>query len=138
MGKFIYALMMVVVIELGLWFFGGSGLSRTFITEMVMNPSSAYSSAFYILVVAALIGSFAASQIVAGNTFTWAFYAAYASAALVLVGFAWSVVHLAMFINVNLTGLIDADLTKLIIAVVCGPLLGFYFVAVLEWIRSNY
>lgn len=137
MGKFIYALLMVSIIEIALWFFGGFDDGVTSLTSVLLNPTSVSGGLFYIGIVLSLVTAFSVSAIVPGNTFSWTFVSVYAVTAGLLVTFGLSIVHLATFMQRQLEGLISTDLTQFIITITVGPLIVFYFISCLEWIRGN-
>lgn len=135
MGKFIYAVMMVFIIELGLYLFGAS-YSTTSLFNVIDNPSSLLSDPLYLLIVATL-GLFALSAIIPLNTFQINIYALYAGVMVIFVAFGLSIVHLWQFLNGALDPLVTVELARVIKMLIIGPTLMFYLIAALEWVRAN-
>ena len=141
---FMFALLMAFAIELAILFSGGD-YSKTSLFYLLQNPTSWESSILW-LVILGIAAGFAASAIVAGNTFSWAIYAPYAAATAVFLSFFASIAHFYGFMCGELMSSmgIAADVTCYnsglpwwITSVIISPLAIFYVIAALEWIRSN-
>ena len=138
MGKFVYAVLTAFIIELALYLFSGTTYGTTSIFNLIMNPTSLTSAAFYVTLVFA-ITVFAASTIIPGNFIQINIYALYSGLAVSLISFTASIAHLWVFTHGQLTGLggmAEADAVW-IASVITAPFLMFYMLAIAEWMRSN-
>jgi hypothetical protein len=136
MGKFIYAVMLVYVIELALWLFGGTTYSNSSLFTLLLDPSAITSSAFYTVIIVAM-GGFALATIIPGNLWQINVYALYAGIGVIVITFVISIAHLWMFIGGELEGILTAQFTTLIQILITSPILVTYLLAVAEWVRSN-
>ena len=135
MGKFVYAVLMVFIVEMALWLFAGTEYSQSSLFAIISNPSTLLSSPFYILITVTL-AAFAVSAIIPGNIYQVNVYALYAGIATVLVSFSISIVHLSQFIYGELSGLTTEFALPITILIV-APFLVTYIFATVEWVRSN-
>lgn len=135
MGKFVYAVMMVFVIELALYLFGGTyGNSSLF--NLITNPSLLTSNPIYILILGA-VAAFAIATIIPFTSGGVSVYVLYAGIIAIFITFGASIVHLWGFLNGTLTPLISAEMALVVKALIIGPILITYILACAEWIRSN-
>lgn len=135
MGKFIYALIMVLFIESGLYFFGGTTYENTSLFNMIFNFGGSGSSTLYIIMLSAIAG-IAATTIFVGTFNNINIYAAYAGVIAVLITFFLSIMHLAQFTYGQLSDF-TPQFAQLITMAIVGPIGIFYLVASMEWVRSN-
>jgi len=136
MGKFVYAVIMVFVIELALYLFGGTSYSTTSLFNLLFNPSILISSPFYILITVAL-AAFAASAIIPGNLYQINIYALYAGMAAIFITFTLSIIHLWQFTYGELSGILTMNFAQIITTLIIAPFLIYYLLASAEWVRSN-
>lgn len=137
MGKLIYALLLVLFIEISILYFGGSGLDNNNLTDIFLNPQNLIDNPLYATTILIALTTLALSIILPGNFIQVNIYALYAGVAFVLVAFIASIVHLYSFLYGSLRIPLGESLTELILGVVVVPLVIFYMVAILEWVRSN-
>ncbi len=135
MGKFVYAILTAFAIEMALWLFAGTSYAQSSVFSLLANPSILTSSAFYLLLVGAL-AAFAASAIIVGNIWQINVYALYAGVAAVMITFGLNIVHLFIFIQGELSGL-TPEFALPITMLICAPLLLYYLIATMEWVRNN-
>lgn len=137
MSKFAYSLTAVFLIELALYIFVGTSYAQTTLFGLLLNPSTIISNGIYILILGVL-GVFALSAILPGNFIQINIYALYAGMAVVIVTFILNIVHLSSFIYGVLVGINGMGTSALwITSLICGPLLIFYLISTMEWVRSN-
>lgn len=127
--------MMVLFIEMGLYFFGGTTYSNTSLFNMIFNFGSSGSSAFYFLIYGAIAG-LAAVGIILGTFTNINIYGIYATITLTLITFFLSILHLAQFMYGQLVEF-TPEFAQMITVVVVGPLAIFYLIASMEWVRGN-
>ena len=134
MGKVIYAVMAAFVIELALFLFAGTTYAKTSMFSLLQDPSGFVSSSFYLLFSVALV-AWAVSTIIPGNLWQINIYALFAGVAIVFLGFVANIVHLWVFINGELSGVVTNS--WVFASIVTFPLMLYYMIAVTEWVRSN-
>jgi len=130
-----YALLSIFFIEFALWMFGGKDYSNTSLFNLIFNFESITSSDLYSVLYLALI-AFAGATIVASSFYQFNSFGVYAGISVVLLGFLAVLGNFAGFIHGQLVShLFDfaTPITMLIVA----PLVIFYGMAVVEWVRSN-
>lgn len=137
MGKFVYAVLTVFLIEMALYLFGGTTYSQSSLFSLLLNPENLTANPFYTGVILIIIAGFAASAIVPGNLLSFSVYAPYAVAVTAVVTFALSIVHFYTFTYGQLSGIMTTSLAHPITVIIVAPLLVFYTFASLEWIRGN-
>ncbi len=135
MGKMIYALMTVIIVEMALYFFGGTTYASTSVFSLLQNPENLTSSTFYDLFVVAL-AVFAAATIIVGNFYQINIYGVYAAIGAAVLTFAISIVNLYLFVYGRLSDL-TADFAMMISIFIIMPILLTYILAIVEWVRSN-
>jgi len=136
-NKFILAVLMVYLIELGLYLFGGPNVANSSIFNLLFNPFDIENSLMYIAVFAAL-GFISASVILPGNWISINIYALYSAIVVIVITFVISLMHLWTFLDTELsTFLGDTTVSPIILAVVISPIVWFYLIAVIDWVRSN-
>ena len=135
-SKFIYAVMTVFMVELAVWLFGGSTYGNTSLFAILLDPSTLLNSNLYVTVIVAALIAFAASAIIPGQLWSINIYALYAGVVLVFMGFLASVIHLWVLLHGSLTTL-GYPLSSIIPTLITFPVLIFYLIAGLEWVRSN-
>ena len=136
MGKFIYAVMMVFSIEFALYFFGGSQFSQTSLFGILFDPTTILSNPLYSTVILVTLAAFAASVIIPGNFYQINIFALYAGIMVVFITFSLSIVHLWQFMYGQLSA-ISVDFAQPITILIVSPLLAFYLITGIEWVRSN-
>ena len=134
MGKFIYAVLSVIVIEISLFLFAGTTYTNSSLFTLFQDPSALTQSAFYLLIAAALT-IWAASTIIPGNLWQINIYALYAGIAIILLGFIATLSHFWIFINGELSGVVSDP--WIFASIMTFPLIVYYLLAVSEWVRSN-
>jgi hypothetical protein len=139
MGKFVYSIMMVFIIELALYIFAGTTYGNTSIFNFIFNPSAV--STLYLFIYGAIIG-FATIGIVASSFFSLNIYGMYASICAVLITYAMSIMHLWSFIYGTLADRLGECTTgvcfpQVITVMIIAPFLITYLIAAAEWVRSN-
>jgi len=138
MGKFVYAILLVFVVELALFLFQGTTYVNTPVFELLLNPNNLLSDVIYIALLLAL-GALGASVIIPGNFIQLNVYAIYAGLAIAFISFIASIAHLWTFVNDaigGLEGVATVDATW-ISGLIVAPFIIFYLLAVTEWVRSN-
>lgn len=137
MGKIMYALLMVFSIEFALTLFGGQNIVSTTLYDFVSNPTVIKSSAIFAAVIIAL-GLFAKAVVTPGQYAQVNLFAMYAGLAIVFIYFLYSIVHLHVWLVGQLSTLMASQqLAGFITTMITAPLLIFYMIAVVEWVRSN-
>ena len=129
----------MIVIELGLYYFAGSTYSNTSLANMVLNPSTIPSNVLYLAIVAA-ITLMVATQIIPGNFFQINIYGVYAGIITFAITFVASAINLSTFMNSELTAVFGpggTDVSTFITAIVATPIIIFYIMACIEWVRFN-
>ena len=138
MARYVYALLTIFIIELALWLFAGTDYSQSALFSLLSDPASASSSSFYLKIKLAL-QAFGAAAIIAGFIFSKNTAGIYAGVAGAFLTYAFVIADLYKFIFGQLTerlGTADPfalTITSLIVA----PLLLYFLMATLEWVRSN-
>jgi len=135
MGKFTYAILLVFIVELSLWLFGGTSYSNSSLFNLLTDPSTLMTSSWYAIITIAL-AAFAGSAFIIGNLYSINIYALYAGIGTAFIGFALSIVHLWSFINGQLVA-VDPKLALVVSALITAPLLIYYIISITEWVRSN-
>lgn len=144
MGKYIYALATVFIIEFLLWLFGGTSYANTSIFSILTDPSALLSNPIYIAIGVALV-AFAGSTvipIVAGTSLQLNVYALYSGLAVIFLSFSMSIAHLWTFISGEISGALCG------VGVICNPALYitvpiifpiflFYLISTIEWVRGT-
>lgn len=136
MAKFVYAVLTVFLIELGLWLFGGTTYGNSTLFGILTDPSTLISNPLYATVIVLTLAAFAGSAIIPGNLWSINIYALYAGVMVIFVTFAISIVHLWTFVSGSLSGL-AYPFNTLIASLIVSPILIMYLIAGLEWVRSN-
>lgn len=137
MGKYAYAVMMVFSIEFALWLFGGTNYSTTSLFGILFDPTTLESNPLYSTIIIVALAAFAASAIIPGNLWSINIYALYAGIAVVFIGFSLSIVHLWQFVYGELSGMLTIELATPITILIIAPILTFYIITTVEWVRSN-
>ena len=135
MSKIGYALVSVVIVELGLYMFTGSTNILTSITQLVMNPSTITSQPFYTQF-AALFALLGTVTIIVGTFTNFNTFFIYGGASLWLLSFAQVFGDLGSQVY-SLVAPYNTSLAVLITAILVGPLTVFYITTVVDWARSN-
>ncbi len=136
MAKIVYAILLVFFIEFALYFFGGTTYSQTSLMSMILNPESITTTPLFIGLLV-ILGAFAAAVIIVGNFYNINVYALYASMIIIFISFITSLVHLYSFVGGALSAKLSAELVQLLQVVFIGPLIIFYIMSCVEWVRSN-
>ena len=134
MSKIAYSLLMVLLLEAGLYFFGGTTYTNTSLFDLLLNPVEFFSNYWYIAVLAAL-GVFAAATVIPGSFYQINIFAMYAGLSAMFMTFSVSIINLWRFLNGSLAAL-DPVLSQLILFMVISPILIFYIISVVEWVRA--
>ncbi len=135
MGKMVYALASIILIEALLYFFGG-GYSHTSLFSIILNPYSLTLSNDWYLLVRAAIWAISIGFIIPGTFIQINIYSLYAGVSAVALTFVFTLVNFALYIN-NVLSPFSPTLSKIIMICLIAPLFIFYFTSVLEWIRQN-
>jgi len=135
MGKYAYAVIMVFSIEFALWLFAGASYSNTSLFGILFDPTTILSNPLYIAIGVVLL-AFAASAIIPLNTVQINIYALYAGLAVAFISFSLSIVHLWTFIYGELSG-ITTQLALPITTLIIAPILAYYLISTVEWVRGN-
>ncbi len=136
MAKIIYAIMIVLFVEFAMFLFAGTTYAKTSLLSMILDPSAITSTVFYVAIFA-ILATFAGSVIVSGNFYNINIYALYSAMIVIFIGFIQTLVHLYVFIGSSLQTSLTPEMIQVIQVIFLGPLLIFYLVACLEWIRGN-
>ena len=134
MAKLLNAIIMIVVIEIGLLLFQGGDISATALLGLKVTVLGMDVS-FITLIGGAIAGLIGLGIFVGtfSTTVTFAVYAGPAAAFLLLVAV---IIQLGSFINAELAT--DyAMIAALIQYIIIVPLVIYYAIAVIEWVRSN-
>jgi len=137
--KFWMAIMLVVLIESALYFWAGTGVAKTSLFTLLLNPLSISTTVFYGVIFAAMT-IFAASAIIPGSFVNINIYALYAGIGLVLITFIEHLGHFYTFIHGELATIASLEATMvatLLEFLIMAPLIIFYLTAMAEWVRSN-
>jgi len=140
--KFWMAVVLMLVIESALYFWAGSGVTKTSLFTLILNPLTFNPTAtgtFYGALAIAM-GIFAASAIIPGSFININIYALYAAIGLVILSFIMHLGSLFTFIHGELGTMPGLEATSLIVLiefVLMAPLIIFYMTAMAEWVRSN-
>ena len=135
-GKFIYAIIFVMIIEVSLYVFGGTTYANSSLFSIIDNPSQIYTNPFYIAIGIA-VAVFAGSQIIPGNLWNINVYGVYAGMAIPALTFFVSIIHLWTFAAAELTDVMGLGMAHLVVGITMIPIALFYLLAVAEWVRSN-
>ncbi|GAG13042.1 unnamed protein product [marine sediment metagenome] len=141
MGKITGALILVFLIELGLVLFAGTGYANSSMYNFLTNPSAWSSNIFYLLLIA-VVSVGAVAIITPGALYTFNQWALFAIASAGMFTFVGSIISLYSFIYSELTPIINGIGAPpfwgvAITSLICGPLMVYYIVAVVEWSRAN-
>lgn len=139
MGKFTYAVLMVFSIEFALWLFAGASYSTTSLFGILSDPSTLLSNPLYLIVILGALSTFAlaiAVPIVAGTSVQFNLFALFAGVSAVFITFTMSIVHLWQFLYGELSG-ITTQLALPITILIVSPILTYYIISTVEWVRSN-
>lgn len=134
MGKFIYSVMAVVMIELSLWLFAGSEYANTTVFGFLFNISEL--NLFYLAIYGA-IALTATIGIVASSVAQLNIYGVYSGVALAALTFFLSIAHLYSFVYGELSAVLSIQFAQILAILITAPLLITYSLAVMEWVRSN-
>lgn len=134
MGKFIYALMAVICIELAIWLFAGAEYAETSLFNLIKEPTS--SKVFYQLIISAISG-ITATVIIASVFSQFNIYGVFAGVAASLATFGLSIFHFVQFVYGETSSILSQELAILLSVVLTAPLAITYLISTLEWIRSN-
>lgn len=135
MAKLTYALILVIIIEMALYFFAGTSYSQTTLFGLLNNFTGISTNTLYVALIAGL-AVFAAGTIVVGSVYQINMFGVYATIATILITFSLNIVHLGIFVNGQLSDL-GIPMATLITMIILTPLLITYLMATIEWVRSN-
>lgn len=129
------ALLMAFAIELGLtlFFSANSSSNPTALYTLLTNPIGLDSNSLFLLFTGRIAAIAALSAIVVGFFFILRIETAYALVAGTFVLFAWNIVHLFLAIQSNL---VFGDARTLVAILITAPILLFYIMASIDWIRQ--
>lgn len=135
MGKMTMALIFVVGIELALTLFMSNSTStdHTVLYNLLIDPSNLGLSGFYQLFIARIGAIGALSAIVAGFLFLVRVEPAYAILSATLITFSLNIAQL--WITINSQG-VFGDAHSLVATLIVSPILVFYIMACMDYIRS--
>ena len=140
MGKFVNAIIMVLMIEVGLYLFAGveyTSSTATALLDLVLNPGTTLTSSFYTdLLTNAALGITAGAVIVVGIVTQSYSFVIYGIMAVAIGKFVQVLVGLSRFIS----GPLVADFPEFVLlanVIVIGPLILYFIMACVEWARGN-
>ena len=136
MGKYIFAVLTVFAVEFALYLFGGQNISQTSLFGILFNPSGIGSNALYIAITLA-VTTFGVASIIPGNIYQNYISLFYVGIVAIFITFALSLSHFYVFIYGELQPLLTDDFARAITILITAPLLAFYIMSSLEWIRGN-
>jgi len=139
MGRIIYALMVVVALDLAMFLFGGTTFANNTLTSLVLNPASLFSSPFYLALVGA-IGILVATTAISGmsgGAFTFTnVYVLYASLAVFMITFVGSIINFWGFLNSQLIGSLGSSST-IVSSLICVPLTIPFLMMIVDYVRGT-
>ena len=140
MGKFVNAIIMVLMIEVGLYLFAGveyTSSTATALLDLVLNPGTTLTSSFYTdLLTNAALGIVAGATILVGIVTQSYSFVVYGIMAVAIGKFVQVLVGLSRFIS----GPLVADFPEFVLlanVIVIGPLILYFIMACVEWARGN-
>jgi len=139
-----YALTTIVIIELGLYLFGSPDYSKTSLFALMLDPPLVTTSAFALLFATSTF-LFLASAIIPGQYVTLNIYGVYAAIVSQIITYISVISQLIGFVNGQLRGLfltcVNAGTgvcpAPLITMIFTAPLIIFFIITTVDWIRSN-
>lgn len=134
MGKMTYALLTVLLIEMALYFFGGTSYTHSNLFMLISNISGIESNQMWIAIMAAL--ALGTAGIVASAFFQLNTYAIYAGIGVFVITFGLSIAHLGAFLYGQLNS-IAPQVAQIITMLIIAPFLISYIIAVMDWVRNN-
>ena len=134
MSKYVYALIVVFIIEFALWIFAGTTYANSSLFNFVTNPST--TSPFYTTLYLAIIG-LSAFTIVASAFYNINIYGVYAAIAAVFLTFFMSVIHLSEFVYGELSASLSSEFATIISMLIIAPFAITYLLATVEWIKGG-
>lgn len=134
-SKFTHVLLMVFLVELAMYLFAGTGYTKTPLFNLLTEQLGFFNNPIYLNVVSG-IGLFAIAAIFVGTFFQFNINAIYASLAALTVTYIFALVQFWALINSQLH-VNSPELSLLIPTFIVAPLLIYYVVATMEWIRGN-
>jgi len=148
MAKLTAALLLVFIIEVALYLFGGVQ-EGSGIFQAIMHPTLLQTSLFFGIFITLLIAGGAAT-VTPGTFVNINYQGIFSAASLLLIGFGLSLVHLWSWLASQLASILNpvqsaagtCGVTTLCdgwiyAALITAPLLIFYIIAVTEWSRAN-
>lgn len=134
MGKMTMALLVVFAVELAMTLFlTGGGGSNTSIYTLLINPSGMEGNSFFLMFISRIGAIGTLSAIVAGFLFLIRVEPAYAILTATFITFGLNITRLWTAINSQAA---FGDSNALIATIICSPLLIFYIMACMDYIRS--
>jgi len=140
MGKFVNAIIMVLMIEVGLYLFAGveyTSSTATALLDLVLNPGTTLTSSFFTnLLTNAALGITAGAVIVVGIVTQSYSFVVYGIMAIAIGKFVQVLVGLSRFIS----GPLVADFPEFVLlanVIIIGPLIVYFIMACVEWARGN-
>jgi len=135
MGKMTAALILVFAIELALTLFLNQSASTnpTALYSLLNNPVGLSTNNLFALFAGRMAAIAALSAIVVGFFFIIRIETAYALIAATFILFAWNIVHL--WLAISSQGIFGGA-GPLVATLITGPLLIFYIMATMDWIRA--
>ena len=133
MGKMTMALLVVFAIELAMTLFLTGGNGHTSLYTLLIDPSGLAGDSFFLMFVGRIAAIGTLSAIVAGFLFLIRVEPAYAIITATFITFGLNIVGLWTAINSQAT---FGDSNALIATIICAPLLIFYIMASMDYIRS--
>jgi len=135
MGKLTGALLLVFAIEVALFLFSGTSYANSPVFNLIMNPQTLTSSAFYLIMLTLLAGA-ALAVVVPGAFYQVNQWALFAVAALLMVTYAVHITHFWAFIQGQLYWYMP-EWSGIIASLIIGPFLIYYLMTIVEWTRGN-
>jgi len=140
MGKFVNALIMILMIEVGLYLFAGTDYissTGTALLDLALNPGTTLSSSFYeLFLIDAALGIVAGAVIVVGIVTQSYSFVVYGIMAIALGKFVQILGKLAGFVSASLSETYPG-IVLLIDFIVIAPLIIYFIMACVEWARGN-
>ena len=135
MAKIIYAIMLIFSLEFAMYLFAGTTYGKTSLLALMFEGSITASTLYTVMIV--IIGAFAAATIIVGNFININIYALYAAMILVFISFVQTLTSFKNLIASELTEVLSVEMITILQGVLVFPLIVFYIIACVEWIRSN-
>ncbi len=135
-SKLTYAILLIFILEVAMYLFAGTEYSNTSLFGMILGEGSILSSALFTSLLL-IIGGIAAATIISGNFININIYAIYAAMIVVLIKFVQTILAFGNLITSELETVLSPEMMLAVWSILIGPLIIFYVISCIEWIRSN-